>query len=452
MAINLVNELNERETELRSVDDELTWLTSVTPAVAQVMGGPISNIKYDERLSELQSRSAELRIEIDDLKRRGMMPEPAFKGARGPKGPLTKREARVAPAAAETAVPGAPKDETEAAIAKITREPGRVRMEGGEPIPSGATPEAVARAFPGAFKFGPGGVPARTPEEAVAGMKRAIEAPPPGERPPKDFKRVQWENREGFEQEVFSQVGFNPLTFNPVSYMEQSMSELPALFGHVFGGRVAWVDRDKMDDDERKHWLSVLKMFRADKLREGEELQEVGIRQYNWMMNKFDASAKTFAESRKAPEAQEFWDPKAKAMRRYEFDPDTRQWTPTPHITKEPAEKKPAKVPPEVTNAWRMINDIFKQFGVPGDPEAPVDADSAAGKLRILMNTKPDMPPEIDAIYRNQLQKILDNFGIVAEGAGAETITVPTDITGKGTVKVYKGKGGKSYNVIIRKK
>jgi len=116
-----------------------------------------------------------------------------------------------------------------------------------------------------------------------------------------DFSR-----RNEFEGHVFKQLqsetmpSGNPFEFNPIASMNAlSKQDLPELFARTFQGQVTWADRHLLDDDEKKHWQTEVKRYRAQLQDSLNAEKKIAIDQYNFMMNQFDNQAKEAEAARK---------------------------------------------------------------------------------------------------------------------------------------------------------
>lgn len=287
--------------------------------------------------------------------------------------------------------------------------------ESGELIaPQGMTAEQVAIMVPGSFGAAP------------SDIKEAVSRPttPAGDRPPADFKPTSYQDRERFEQNVMEEIGFNPILFNSYDHVNRAMKELPQLFAHVFGNTVMWADRNKLDKKQLAHWMSVVKMFRANKMGEAEEMKETGMAKYNWMMNKFDYTAKkkeaALKELRKAPTTRELWSDEKGAMTLHEWDPNQRRWNDTGEISAAPSAKQTPEQKAKETaykRAWDIVKRFSSSFAQADLGDEPVDESDAVAKMNEIMALLGEgkIDERIRPMYEEALQTIRDYWGITEE-------------------------------------
>ncbi|MHA2135344.1 MAG: hypothetical protein ACW99J_15905 [Candidatus Thorarchaeota archaeon] len=283
--------------------------------------------------------------------------------------------------------------------------------EGGIVAPQGMTPEQLAIMVPGAFG-------ASTPGQVKEAAERpSMPTAPPGSRPKDDFQATDYSpaGRRRFEKQIIADhVGFDPHSFNPMEYVNDAMRHLPQLFNHVFDGKIMWADRNKLNKKELAHWQSIVKMYRANKEKEGQEMQEVGLRIYNHFMNTFDKEAATVAKNleamRKGPKTMSFWSDEKGAMVLHERKGN--KWVPTEHITAQPSQKqtKAEKASDEeYKDAWAVVKFFAKM-----DTPEPTDSTDASAKLQEIMSIMGDvgMTEDQERLYRKNLAIVMQRWGL----------------------------------------
>ena len=285
-------------------------------------------------------------------------------------------------------------------------------------------------------------------------LKRATAQQPPGEKPPTGYQPTDYsiEGRRRFEQQVLGQVGFNPITFDPNEFLAQSMQDLPALFNHVFRGKVLWADRDKLSKNEMDFWTNTVKQFRADVWQKAQTKQAQGTKLYNFMMNRFDKEAalkeKALTEFRKAPTTKNLWSPEKKAKTVWQWDPDKGDWIDTGKLAEEPKKKG---MPQEVKDAWGFVKTLMGSYGGGIDIGEPGRGPELSAKAQQIMQIlgKAPLDKRVKKLYEDQLKIILDYFGIREVTSGVSPGSTPsgkTPVEGEST-KTYKDKEGKSWDI-----
>lgn len=129
------------------------------------------------------------------------------------------------------------------------------------------------------------------PTPSTGEAKPEVPAPPTGIE---DFVSPDYSHRDTFEKVVFEDIGGNPFEMDPMDAVNASDKELPALFSHIFAGRVLWQDRHLMNSKEREYWNTVVKQFRSDKFNEADAKRKTLLNKYNFRMNQFDNSAREY--------------------------------------------------------------------------------------------------------------------------------------------------------------
>lgn len=316
---------------------------------------------------------------------------------------------------------------------------------GGEILaPGGVTASQMAIMMPGMFGVSP---------EDIKRATGTTKEPPLGGKPPEGYQPIDYslEGRKKFEEQVIGQIGFHPMTFSQNEYLEKAMQELPQLFDYVFEGKVLWADRDKLTKDQQALWVDAIKTFRATVWKEAQEKQEVGLRQYNYMMNRFDKEAalkeKALGEMRKAPTTKNIWDPEKKAKVIHEWDPKKRQWVSTGQLAEKP-EKVKKGMPEDIKESWQIVKALMGAYGGEDIGDAPAGEADFVAKYQAIMSLlgSGQVDPRLKNFYETHLERLLNYFGVSPEPkpTGGEK--------GKGgQTKTYKGKDGKTYTVTITK-
>jgi hypothetical protein len=123
-------------------------------------------------------------------------------------------------------------------------------------------------------------------------------------------------NRREFERSVFNQIGGNPFEIDVIKEVDKATAtDLPYLFRNVFGGRLIWEDRNRMDEKQRQFWDNEVKKYRAYVKERVESDKKTKIDLYNQMTKMFDNEQKEHeAAAKKVAEREKQW------RERYEKD------------------------------------------------------------------------------------------------------------------------------------
>jgi len=142
------------------------------------------------------------------------------------------------------------------------------------------------------------------PQTGTTQAQPQFKLPPEGYESPVTRYQQLLEKRPGFENYVINKViGFNPYEFDPEEELSKTDAKLPSLFRHVFGGRIAWADRNKLNKKEREYWADIVKQFRADNEKALISKKANAIEKYKYMMGRYDDMVKT--EEAKAKKIEE---------------------------------------------------------------------------------------------------------------------------------------------------
>jgi hypothetical protein len=349
--------------------------------------------------------------------------------------------------------------------------PRQVRKLQGGGEASGASIEEMVTKYPEMFqdlnpedlKPATAGPPAGEASTGLEGMDFA----PPGGRPPAGARTVNYQDREGFENNVFDILGANPFDIDPYEMVEQANAKLPEIFNQVFQGQVIWSDRNKLDKDQTKFWNAVQKQFHAHIFARASGARKMMTEKYNWMMNKFDndkkskdANLKRMQEGTKAPETRNLINAEGD-LTMHQWNKKTAEWDDTGKGTKAP--KEAGKLPQVVTKAIELVTKNAKAIS----PE-----------LAMMVGLNPELPkqqwfqnmmseqasPEMRALLDRQWDIINSFYGLNEEGAatiGREDIAskvasglpepVMTPSHGPGTKKAKKGTTGKAKRIKMDK-
>lgn len=190
--------------------------------------------------------------------------------------------------------------------------------------PKRPVPEIKAPERPAATKFTnqgdqifrepvqpPSFIPPKTPEEVVSTEVQrgpGLLVTKPGEEPifhpsqrqqaveprqdipqrPDTGKPVQkFPTRDEFEKFAFEAIGGNPFEFDPAVEVQHATQDLRPLFNQVFGNRVYWGDRDRLDPQQQKFWDDTVKAYRAQIFNSASNLRKQRIEVYNHMLSKY---------------------------------------------------------------------------------------------------------------------------------------------------------------------
>lgn len=114
-------------------------------------------------------------------------------------------------------------------------------------------------------------------------------------------------NRSEFEKSIFKQIGGNPFEIDVMKELDKvTAQDLPYLFRNVFGGKLIWEDRRRMDEGQRKFWDNEVKKYRSHVKDMIESDKKTKVDMYNFATKQFDneqkeheAAAKKVAEHEK---------------------------------------------------------------------------------------------------------------------------------------------------------
>ena len=112
--------------------------------------------------------------------------------------------------------------------------------------------------------------------------KTAIPGRPDASTPAQKFP-----TRDEFERFAFEAIGGNPFEFDPAAEVQHATQDLRPLFNQVFGNKVYWGDRDRLDPTQQKFWDDTVKAYRAQIFNSASNLREQRIEVYNHMLSKY---------------------------------------------------------------------------------------------------------------------------------------------------------------------
>jgi hypothetical protein len=99
--------------------------------------------------------------------------------------------------------------------------------------------------------------------------------------------------RRAFEQSVFDHIGGNPFEIDVMREVDKATKQdMPALFNRVFGGRLIWEDRRRMDKKQADFWDNEVKRYRAYLKEMIDSDRRTKIDVYNQMTRTFDNDEK----------------------------------------------------------------------------------------------------------------------------------------------------------------
>ena len=128
---------------------------------------------------------------------------------------------------------------------------------------------------------------------AAVGSVSGAPEPPTGAQPQSQITRAPTAaDRDRFEQIVFKQMGGNPFMMDPYQEVLRSDTQLPALFNHVFQGKIQYGDLGKLSKDQREYWEESKKEFHRKVWDQATNRRKQTTDQYTWMMAKYDIHAK----------------------------------------------------------------------------------------------------------------------------------------------------------------